>query len=67
MTLDICNPNNRDTIIVGNAFVGGLGSLSGIGRGESHKKVFLTVKMLVDPHHLTTCSDLYTDMTLYDS
>ena len=29
---------DRDTIIVGNAFVGGLGSLCGIGKDESHKK-----------------------------
>ena len=28
---------DRDTIIVGNAFVGGLGSLCGIGKDESHK------------------------------
>ena len=30
-------PFYRDTIIVGNAFVGGLGSLCGIGKDESHK------------------------------
>ena len=29
---------DRDTIIVGNAFVGGLGSLCGIGKDESHGK-----------------------------
>ena len=30
-------PIDRDTIIVGNAFVGGLGSLCGIGKDKSHK------------------------------
>ena len=30
-------PSDRDTIIVGNAFVGGLGSLCGIGKDESRK------------------------------
>ena len=30
-------PFYRDTIIVGNAFVGGLGSLCGIGKDKSHK------------------------------
>ena len=42
---DICNPNNRDTIIVGNAFVGGLGSLSGIGKGESHEITVLHLRL----------------------
>ena len=32
---------DRDTIIVGNAFVGGLGSLCGIGKDESHEKTAL--------------------------
>ena len=36
--LTIIDLEDRDTIIVGNAFVGGLGSMTGIGKEESHSK-----------------------------